>query len=84
MFSAANGSIGLNANALKRVWIRNQKCKVRRDMINIYSNEPLFYPFSVLVNKCSGSCDNINDSYAKLCVPEVIKDIKIKVFNLMW
>ena len=52
-------------------------------MINIYSNEPLFYPFSVLVNKCSGSCDNINDSYAKLCVPEVIKDIKIKVFNLM-
>ena len=84
MFAAAIGSIGLNANALKRVWITNQKCKVRRDMININSNEPLFYPFSVLVNKCSGSCDNINDSYAKLCVPEVIKDIKIKVFNLMW
>ena len=26
------------------------------------------------VNKCSGRCYNIDDPYAELCVPDVIKD----------
>ena len=41
--------------------------------MNINSNEPSFCPYSILVNNCSGSCNNINDPYAKLCVPDVIK-----------
>ena len=36
-----------------------------------------------VVNKCSGSCNDINDPYAKLCTPDVVKDMDIKVFNLM-
>ena len=47
------------------------------------SNKSSFYPYSILVNKCSDSCNNINNPYAKLCVPDVIKDINFKVFNLM-
>ena len=34
-------------------------------------------------NKYSGSCNNINDLYAKSCVPDVVKSINIRVFNLM-
>ena len=48
--------------------------------MNVNSNDPLFYPCSVVVNKCSGSC---NDRYAKLCVPDVVKNMNIKVFNLL-
>ena len=47
------------------------------------SNEPVFYPFSIKTNKCSGSCNNINDPYAKICVPNAVKDLNVKVFNLM-
>ena len=36
----------------------------------------MFYPFS-------GSCNNINDPYAKFCVPDVVKNINVKVFNLI-
>ena len=36
-----------------------------------------------ITSKCSGSCNNINDSYAKICVPDVVKDLNVKVFNLM-
>ena len=43
----------------------------------------MFHPFSIKVNKCSGSCNDINDPYAKLCVPDVVKNINVKVFNLM-
>ena len=61
----------------------NQECKVRPEIININSDEPIFYPFSLKTSKCSGSCKNINDPYAKMCVPDAIKNLNVKVFNLM-
>ena len=63
--------------------MNNQECKTRTKIINTNNNEPVFYPFIIKVNKCSGICNNINDSYAKLCVPDVAKNINVKVFNLM-
>ena len=50
----------------------NQECKVIPAIININSSELLLYPYSTLVNKCSGSCNDINNSYPKLCVPDVV------------
>ena len=41
------------------------------------------YPFSIKTSKCSGSCNNINDPYAKICVPDAGKESNVKVFNLM-
>ena len=52
--------------------------------MNINSDEPSFFSYSILVNKWSGSCNNINDPYAKLCVSDIIKDVNIKVFNLIF
>ena len=60
-------------STLKCVSMNNQECKVRPEILNISSNEPSFYPYSILVNKCSGSCNNINEPYAKLCIPNVVK-----------
>ena len=55
---------------------------MRPGIVNITSNEPLFYLYSVKVSKCSGSCNNINDPYAKLCVSDISKNMNVKVFNL--
>ena len=63
--------------------MNNQEFKIRAEIININSNEPLFYPYSIFVNKRSGSCNNINNPYAELCVPDVVKSMNIKAFNLM-
>ena len=35
---------GCNVNPLKRVSVNNQEYKVRPEVININSNESLFYP----------------------------------------
>ena len=70
-------------NPLQYVSMNNHECKVRPEIVNVTSNKPVFYPFSVKTNKYSGSCNNINDPYAKLCVPDVVKNINIKVFNLI-
>ena len=49
-----------------------QACKIRSKIINVSSNGPVFYPFSIKTSKCSGSCNNTNDPYAKMCVPGVV------------
>ena len=63
--------------------MNNQECKIRLKKINITSNEPSCYSYSVKISKCSGSCNNINDPYAKLCVPNVVKNMNVKIFNLI-
>ena len=71
-----------SSNPLKCVSTNNQEFKVRPAMVNIHSNELIFYPYSALLNKCSSSCNDFNISYANLCVPDVVKNMNIKVFNL--
>ena len=73
----------VSTTSLSCISMKNQKCKVRPEIINVNSNQPIFYPFSIKTNKFSGSCNNMNDPYAKICVPDVRKDLNVKVFNLM-
>ena len=70
-------------NALNCVSLKNQECKVRPKIADINSNNAMFQPFSIKVNKCSDNCNNINDPYAKVCVPDTVKDLNLRVFNLM-
>ena len=69
--------------ALNCVSMNNQECKVRPKIVNVSSNNPIFYPFSVKINRCSGNCNSINDPYARICVPDVVKKLNVKVFNLI-
>ena len=77
------GCNSLNAVPLKCASMNSQECKIRSEIIDVNRNVPTFYLHSIEVNKCSGSWNNINDRYAKLCVPDVVKNINAKVFNLM-
>ena len=72
-----------NVNSLSCISMSNQPCKARPEIINVGSNDPVFYPFSIKTSKCSGNCNNINDPYAKICVSDVVKDLNINLFNLM-
>ena len=68
-------------NLLSCISMNNQECEIRPQIVNINSDEPVFFPFSVKTSKCSGSCNNINDPYAKMCVPDVVKNLNVKMFN---
>ena len=73
----------LSVNSLECVSLKSQESKERPKIIDVSNNEPLFYLYSIKVSKCSGSCGNINSPYAKLCLPDIVKNINVKVFNLM-
>ena len=72
-----------SVNPLECVSVNNQECKVRPEIVHVNSSEPILFPYSIKTSKCSGTCNDINDPYAKLCVSDVVKNINIKVFNLM-
>ena len=60
-------------NSIKCISMNKQKCKVKPEIVNVNSHEPVFYPFSTKASKCGSSCNKINDPYAKMCIPDVIK-----------
>ena len=73
----------ISINLLSCIWISNQPCKGRPEIVNVNSNNPIFYPFSIKTSKYSGNYNNINDPYARICAPDVMKDLNVIVFNLM-
>ena len=75
----------IKTKALECVSVVNQKCMPRPKILDVNEGvgEVLLYPYNVLVNKCSGSCNTLDDSMAKLCVPNIIKGVNMKVYNFL-
>ena len=73
----------VKVKALDCVSVVHEKCMARPKITQTNANEPVFYPFSIKVNKCGGDCNTINDPMAKLCVPDTVKDMNIKVLNML-
>ena len=69
----------LNENSLSCISINNQECKTRPQVVNVNGEEAVFFPFSIETS--TGTCNDINYPYAKACVPDVIKNLNVKVFN---
>ena len=63
----------------------NQKCMPRPKILDVNEGvgEALFYPYNVQVNKCSVSCNTLNNPMAKLCVPNVIKGVNMLLYNFL-
>ena len=55
-----------NASSLSCISMINQEFKTRPQIVNVNSNNPIFYPFSIKISKCSGNCNIVNDPYAKV------------------
>ena len=75
----------IKTRALECVSLINQKYIPRPKILNVNEGvgEALFYPYNVLVNKCSGSCNTFNNPMAKLCIPNVIKRVNMQVYNFL-
>ena len=72
-----------SVTSLECVSMNNQECKIRTEIINLNTNEPMFYPYSVKINRYKGSCNTNNDSYAKICVSDQIEKTNVTIQELM-
>ena len=75
----------IKTKALECVSVVNQKCMPRPKILEVNEGigEALFYPYNVLVNKCSGSCITLDNSMSKICVPKIIKNVNMQVYNFL-
>ena len=75
----------IKTKALECVSVVNQKCMPRPKILEVNEGigEALFYPYKVLVNKCSGSCNTLDNPMSKICVPKIIKNVNMQVYNFL-
>ena len=75
----------LKVNTLECLSLINRECMPRPKILNVNEGigEALFYPNNVLVNKCSGSCNTSDNPMFKICVPKIIKNVNMKVYNFL-
>ena len=83
ILSGFKNANSLNAIPLSCISMNSKECKTRLQVIDVNGDEPVFFPFSTETSKCSGSCNNITYPYAKSCVPDIVKNLNVKMFNLM-
>ena len=75
----------IKTKELECVSVVNQKCMPRPKILDVNEGvgEALLYPYNVLVNKYSGSCDTLDNPMTKLCLPNVIKRVNMRVYNFL-
>ena len=50
---------------------------------NEYSQELHYYPFTVKLDRCVGSCNTLNDLSNKVCVPDKTEYLNLSMFNMI-
>ena len=75
----------LKVNTLECLSLINRECMPRPKILKVNEGigEALFYPYNVSVNKCSGSCDTLDNPMSKICAPKIIKNVNMKVYNFL-
>ena len=75
----------IKTRTLECLSVTKQKCMSRSKILDV--NEGIgkasFYRYNVLVNKCSGSCNTLDNPMSKICIPKVIKNVNIKVYSFL-
>ena len=87
MFFVLLSSIVNASNHTKCVSLSNQKCMIQPTLIDLhpneYSQEFHYYLFSVKLDRCTGSCNTLNELFNKVCVPNKIEDLNLSMFNII-
>ena len=75
----------IKIKALECVSVVNQKRMSRLKILDVNEGvgDALFYLYNVLVNKCSGSCNTLDNPMSKICVPKIIKNVNMQVYNFL-
>ena len=62
------------------LFLKKQECSVRKVIVD---NDYMTFPYKIKVDKCIGSCNNKDNPYFKICLPDSVKNISVKSFDLI-
>ena len=49
----------------------------------IVDNKYMAFPYKIEIDRCVGSCNNISNPHSKVCIPDIVKNVTVKMFDLM-
>ena len=64
----------------KCISLKNQECNVSKVIVD---KQYMAYPYKIRVNRCVGSCNDINNPHSKVCIPDITKNVTVKMFDLI-
>ena len=67
-------------NSKNCILLKDQKCDVKKVIVD---NDYMTFPYKINIERCIRSCNNLTNPYSKVCFPDVIKNISVKVFDLI-
>ena len=83
-FSRSFTSIINASDHAKYISLNNQQCMTHTTLINSHPNGYIqglhYYPFAVSLDRCTGSCNTLNDLSNWICFPNITEDINLNVF----
>ena len=67
----------------KYVSLSNQKCETQLTLINLHPNEYTeelhYYPLTVKLDRCAGSCNTLNYLSNRVCIPNRTEDLSLSM-----
>ena len=69
--------------ATKCVSLINEPCINKPTFSDFNTVELNYYQFIVSLNKCSGSCNTVDDLFTKTCGSNKTRDLNVKLFNMI-
>lgn len=69
--------------ATKFISLNNWSFLAISNLIDLNPNELSYYPFMGSINKCNESCKTLDDAFGKICVPNIIENVNLIVFNMI-
>ena len=49
----------------------------------IVDNDYMSFPYKIVVNRCVGRYNDMENPYFKVCLPDFVKNISVKSFDLI-
>ena len=87
MFNGLLASIINASNHTKRIFLKNQQCKIQPTLFNLnpyeYGQRLCYYPFAINLDRCMGNCNTLKDLSNRLYVSDKTEDLKLNVFNMI-
>ena len=68
---------------IKCIPLNSQPCLVRGTVIDLNLDQVYYCQFVISMSMCDGSCNTLHDPFGRICLPNKVEDVKLKVFNTM-
>ena len=63
--------------------LNNEQCKIKPALIDLNPAELKYYPYTINLDKCNGSCNTLSEISDRICAPDKTENVNLNFFTLI-